>query len=350
MQEAELALLRARYDLRLDVERVRTQTGVAELRDACDEATRSQQDAAVRQVEELRRSYEEASRMQRAAHDAVLSAARAEARAGSERATRGLQEEVLALQATTSELASSLAKARCTTAAEEVAVVRLRAESVAEARSSRQAQEREATQLRERCAQETAEMRSAFEEQRHEMAAELVSRFEREHFDLSARVAAEVRARRAAEHEKNQLVELFESLRQSTRQCLEEPSSLLSSPPQLPPTVLPSFEERGVQTEDVPLPPLSPRHEALAMCLADLEGQLLSAEEAEAMRLQLVEQRMRCTVALKNDMIDELKTELWRKESEILEARGILAGLNMPSSPEKVRASRTSSATVVFRG
>ncbi|CAE8602325.1 unnamed protein product, partial [Polarella glacialis] len=58
-------------------------------------------------------------------------------------------------------------------------------------------------------------------------------------------------------------------------------------------------------------------------------AQLLAALGSEAARLSVVEEKMRRALALKNDMIDELKDELWRKECEILEARGILAGLEM---------------------
>lgn len=71
----------------------------------------------------------------------------------------------------------------------------------------------------------------------------------------------------------------------------------------------------------------------LTMRLCDVEGEMWRAMGAEAERLELVADRLRRAVQLKNDTIDELKDELWRREREIFEARGILAGLGEVVKP-----------------
>uniref|UniRef100_A0A7S4V468 Uncharacterized protein n=1 Tax=Alexandrium monilatum TaxID=311494 RepID=A0A7S4V468_9DINO len=115
---------------------------------------------------------------------------------------------------------------------------------------------------------------------------------------------------------------LSETCAGGEREELAEVASAAGGVEPVPPELA---EPQGPAEED---PPLSPGREALVMRVADLEAQLWTQASAEAARLEVIEERMRRALTLKNDMIDELKDELWRKERDILEARGILAGLD----------------------
>jgi len=58
-KDAELGLLRARFNLRLDAERVATEDASSSLREVCEEATRLQQKAAVAELAAMRRGFAE---------------------------------------------------------------------------------------------------------------------------------------------------------------------------------------------------------------------------------------------------------------------------------------------------
>ncbi|CAE7745737.1 unnamed protein product [Symbiodinium sp. CCMP2592] len=66
---------------------------------------------------------------------------------------------------------------------------------------------------------------------------------------------------------------------------------------------------------------------ALRFRLAEAEGRLMGHMDTSATQLEFLEARLRRALASKNDVIDELKDELGRREAEIFEARSILAGL-----------------------
>lgn len=314
MRDAEFALLRARYDLRIDVERVRTQSGAAEMRSACDEAVQAQREFAAQQLDLLRKGYMEAEALQRSAHEFAFSEARAAFNLESEKASQAFQEELLDLQRLNVELRTLARKLGKEEEAEKASAAHARGE-----------QEVEASLARRLCEQEATEARRAFDKQREEQIAEVVARFELEHFALSTKLASEIKGRQHAEEKAGNLLARLEDLRHQANEVVLEPPLRASGG---------EVSSRGTQTDDAHYAAdsvlLSAKEESLALHRADLESRLWCAACAEGMRLQVVEERMRRAVALKNDMIDELKDELWRKEREILEARGILSGLDLP--------------------
>jgi len=253
-KEAELSLLRARFNLRLDAERVKTQDASSALRTACEEATRSQQQAAVAELTSMRQSFDETVSLQRSTLEVAL------------------REE------------------------------RLRA---AEAQASWQA---EMAAMKRHAAGLEAELCAAQEAEQAQAAAEVEQR-KRAEDD-----AAEMRSRLKSMQER--LNESWMELKAATSSSLQTTSC-------------------STQTiDDVREPPCSPQLiERMAMRLSDVEGEMWRGAGAESERLELVADRLRRAVALKNDTIDELKDELWRREREILEARGILSGLGEVVSP-----------------
>lgn len=316
MKDTELALLRARFDLRLDVERARTQEGAAEMRSACDQATQAQQGAIDRQVAALRKAFEQAEAVQHSVHEAALSEARAEARRESEHLAMAAQEKLWHWQRTTTGLEHEVEHWQRMESEEKYNAMQKYSELTAEMHSAHGA-----------CEREQVEVRSKLEEKRQEDVAAVISRFELDHFDLSVRLEKEAESRRRAEQEVQNWLARFQKLRQHADEALAAPDAGAAA------KSAKSFVFCGTQTdpeETITEPaPLSPRHERLALYAADVESRLWHAALEESRRLRVVEERTRCAVALKNDMIDGLKDELWQKEREILEARGILAGLHM---------------------
>lgn len=57
---------------------------------------------------------------------------------------------------------------------------------------------------------------------------------------------------------------------------------------------------------------------------ADAEGRLRRMRELEAVKVSELEARVRATVATKNEVIDQLKDELARREAVILEVSGAM--------------------------
>lgn len=290
-------------DLRLDAERVRTQEATVQLRGSYDDALRAQQAAAAEHLDVMHRRYEEMAALRRSSTAMELE----EARAAALEEQKSLQADVLMLRQSEAALQSQVEVARNAETVESV---------VATTAHRRWEAEREAVHA---FANEAVEdMRAEFMEDRRAQIAEVVSRFEREHFGLTQRFAAEVERRRQAERSTEEVQARFQRLHERAREEWPSPRPQPSAP---------EVRAVGVQTtETLPLP----EREALEMRLADIEGRLAGAADAEARRLELLAQRTGRVVALKNDMIDELKNELGRKEREILEARGILAGARQP--------------------
>eukprot|EP00747_Dinoflagellata_sp_TGD_P030037 gnl/TRDRNA2_/TRDRNA2_134352_c0_seq1.p1 gnl/TRDRNA2_/TRDRNA2_134352_c0~~gnl/TRDRNA2_/TRDRNA2_134352_c0_seq1.p1 ORF type:complete len:542 (+),score=114.10 gnl/TRDRNA2_/TRDRNA2_134352_c0_seq1:42-1628(+) len=307
--DAEAELLRARFDLRLDAERVRTQQDSAELRGACDNALRLQQAVAVSELEAVRRSYEEVASLQRSSAAVELAKVRAEA----EQARNELLEEAAASRLAEGKREANLKHILEAAEHEAATAVACCKQAEAEVQAERVGREKDA-----------AELRAKFFEHREEQVAEVIARFEGEHFRLAARLAEEGERRLVAEEEFAEARVRLEELRHRT----VEAEALL---PEAVPTCRVSVVSCGVQTsEPVSELLLPPSYERLEMQVADAAAQMWRSGAAEAERLALVEERMRCAIALKNDVIDGLKDELWRRECEILEARGILAGVELP--------------------
>ncbi|CAK9092818.1 unnamed protein product [Durusdinium trenchii] len=92
---------------------------------------------------------------------------------------------------------------------------------------------------------------------------------------------------------------------------------------------LPEEDERvvqaAVQTEDATVQGVDcdeAQREGWALRLNDLETQLALSATRELDRMAQVEAKLRTVVGAKNEVIDELKDELGRREQEILEANG----------------------------
>lgn len=310
-KDAELGLLRARFNMRLDAERVRTEDASTALHEACKAATQLQQQEAIAELTEMRRRYNETSSLQRSALDAALS----EERMRSVEALSNLRAEAQASKRSASELEAELDAARHT--AEQQAI------KIGEARRKFEA-EMVAEQLNRQ--EDAVQLQSQFAEQRESLVEGVIARFEQEHFRLSATAAAETERRKKAEGDTAELRARLASLQDRLSETLLQPKPVVEDP---------GSTSTSTQTDlHAYIPPLSPRSlEALSMRLADLEGELWRSTSAEAERLELVAARLRQAVALKNDTIDELKDELWRREREIFEARGILAGLGEMTRP-----------------
>lgn len=308
--DAELALLRARFNLRLDVERVRTEDGATELRDACSDAIKIHQNATAEQIDGMRRGFEHTLAVQRSAEEVALGEVHAE----SAEVQLALRSEISSWKHANMETNRQLQEARAW--AEEMA---------AEAAIERDERLRSYCQQQARWEEEMAQAHVTFRQQQEQTIHEVIARFEHDHFHLSMEVASAVDKKHCAEKNLEEVRAQLEGLRDHACDLWPEDDQVM--PLQKGPT---SFSSQGVQTEDFPtcteVPPPSPGYEQLALRLADAEASILHATNAEAARLAVVDERMRRTVALKNDVIDELKDELWCKEREILETRGILAG------------------------
>lgn len=304
-KDAELGLLRARFNLRLDAERLKTEGASSSLREACKEATQLQQKAAVAELAAMRQRFDETTSLQRSAMDAALS----EQRMRTAEEQSSLRAEACASNRRASELELELHAAR--QAAEE------QSRKLAEVR---QAAEAEIAEERSRRQEDAVELRVQFAQQREVLVEEVVARFEQEHFRLSTTAAAEVERRKKAEGDAAEIRERLKGVQESLNATWLKPK---------PESTRGMSMSIAIQTDFDDSPPCcSPRlREELSMRLADLEGRHRTSAAAEAERLELVDAGFRKAVALKNDTIDALKDELWRREREILEARGIMAGL-----------------------
>jgi len=312
-KDAELGLLRARFNLCLDAERVRTEDTSSALREACKAATQLQQQAAVAELADMQRRFHETTSLQRSALDVALS----EERMRTVEEQSNLRAEAQASKRSASELEAELHAALH--AAEEQAV------EIAEARRHAEA-ELAAEQQRQQ--EDVVVLQAKFAEQRESLVEEVIARFEQEHFRLSATAAAEAERRKKAEDDTAEMRARLASMQDRLSQTWLQPKPVVTAQASIS-----SFTQTDLHASR---PPLSPRLlEALSMRLADLEGELWRSTGAEAERLDLVAGRLRHAVALKNDTIDELKDELWRREREIFEARGILAGLGDLTRPSR---------------
>jgi len=294
------------------MERARTQQGAAELRAAFKEAMQDYEETAEWQLAALRHRNEEALARQCSKEALVVCALRDEAlkaRTTLEAVTVELKaEEQTAHQAQENQ---KVAQDAANAAEAEVHCVEVVCATLAtEALTAAEA--RDAGVL---------EAQEAFHECREAQVAEVVARFEHEHFRLSAQLAAEVDRRLTAEHALDDFRCRASSSQELTEVCDD------STVPALPQSVDIGIQVGHCGGEDgngLCLP--SPRHERLEFQLADLEARLWLAERAETGCLQIVEDRFRHVVALKNDVIDALKDELWRREREILETHAIISG------------------------
>jgi hypothetical protein len=305
-KDAELSLLRSRFNLRLDAERVRTQDATAALRAACQEATRSQQEAAVAELASMRQRFEETTALQRSALELALSEERmraAEAQSACVAEAALLRRTVLGLE---SELHDAQENA-----------LKVQRDAAAEMMTEKQ-----------RHRVDAEEIEAAFSKQREVLAEEVVARFELEHFRLTTTLAAEVSQRKRAEEDAADLRARLKAMQHSLSESLGQIEPKAEKQPE--------FISRSTQTTNVDndRPLCSPRLlDMMLMRLSDAEGEMWRASGAEVERLEVVSDRLRRAVALKNDTIDELKDELWRREREILETRGILAGLGQKTGP-----------------
>lgn len=309
--EAELGLLRARFDLRLDVERLRTQDAGAELREACDASLREQQGAAAAQLAAVRGHYEAAAELQRASARAEL----ARERVAGEAVADSLRAEAAAHRRHAANNAAEVEEARNAAREEAAAAAAALARAEARAASSRAV-----------CQEEVAEARADFEKRRREQVAEVVARFEREHLELTAAAAAASAARERA---------VAEAEAAAARAALA-PQAPLPAPPRLH---APSQASAEVQTvaaladscEESEWPALAER---LTMRGSDLEAKLYRAFACEEERLALLEARTRRAVAAQGERICELQgvveglfEEARQKDRDIDQARSIMAGL-----------------------
>eukprot|EP00929_Paragymnodinium_shiwhaense_P008132 TRINITY_DN112072_c0_g1_i1.p1 TRINITY_DN112072_c0_g1~~TRINITY_DN112072_c0_g1_i1.p1 ORF type:complete len:521 (+),score=104.40 TRINITY_DN112072_c0_g1_i1:180-1742(+) len=318
----ELSLLRARFDLRLDAERVRTQDACAEIRGVCDVAMEEQQSRAAQHLGTMQQEFEELARLQRASEQMALAQERA----------RGAEAN-MALQAEVAELKRQ--KAQCGGE-----VLACRAEAAAECatlRAAAQIAEKQLAEEQHACSEHARQLETAFHTQREAQIEGVVARFEREHFELSVRAAAESKRCQDAEEEvcmlRLRLEELTEDRESqeevtnaSTLTCskLQQPATEVLSPEMLSCAV-------GTQTdvaldgEDIPW---KMRLEALQMFVAELQSRLWQRALAEMSRMSVAEARTRTTIDMKNSVIDRLKDELRLKEREIQQAKSTLAGVS----------------------
>jgi len=329
MRDAELNLLRARYDLKLDVERVRTNAGVQELREACEQVESQRQVEVQQFLSALTARYEESATAERATHEVQLKTLRFEL----EREYRGL------IQSLREEVAEH--KEKCATLSKELDDFQeLAARAETELRqtcvSQKEALQRELQSLQALRAEDAVKWKEREEELRTVLTQELVSRFQLEHFDLTTKFSQEYDARCKVEADRARLLTALNELQASTRNCLEDverkrAEQETASEDPIGPTI-----DQSVQTEDVPesqdnnqdeMRSALCQIEAFAMQSADREAELLRLQESQVAESREVLVRLQRVVALKNEMIDELKTALGRKEEEALEAQAILRGL-----------------------
>ncbi|CAE8720007.1 unnamed protein product, partial [Polarella glacialis] len=182
-QGAELALLRARFDLRLDVERVRTQGASEELRAACSDALRSEHSVAARQLTALREGFCQAEALQRASEALALQGLRA----ASEQSAAASRQEAAQREAL---LLEELRLERVSFAA-----------ASSEARAARAEAAEAAESARESLASCALEAAASCQAQREAQVAQVLGRLEGEHFRLSHEAAQEAYRRRAAQEE-----------------------------------------------------------------------------------------------------------------------------------------------------
>eukprot|EP00930_Biecheleria_cincta_P008790 TRINITY_DN110358_c0_g1_i1.p1 TRINITY_DN110358_c0_g1~~TRINITY_DN110358_c0_g1_i1.p1 ORF type:complete len:416 (-),score=103.48 TRINITY_DN110358_c0_g1_i1:59-1306(-) len=305
---AELALLRARFDLRLDVERVRTQGAAEELRTACGEALRTEQAAASRQVTALHSRFERAEALQRESEALALQHARAEL--DEVRASNSTQNDLLRRESAEREasLQAQLREARVGEAFFEAEAVQAR---------------RDTQSVEEELVCELEAVQEACNQRREQQVAEVLARLTGEHFRLTNEVATAVQHRLSADEEVEQMGQELDGLRCSlaekeTAEKRKQSEHILHE------------EAAAALCKQAKL--WSPTRETLALRLADMEAQMLSKMGSEASRLDAVEEKLRRALAMKNDVIDELKEELLRRESEIVQAHRILAGLHAQHS------------------
>jgi len=311
-KDAELGLLRARFNLRLDAERVRTDDTSKALRAACDESVQAQHETVVAQLASMRHRFAETTSLQQLALDAALS----------EERMRGVEEQsVWRAEVSSYRQGASQLQTELRSACDEAAV------HAAKAVATRENSEAELSAERLGRHEDAEGLQAALSSQREVLVREVVARFEQEHFRLSATLAAEVARRKKAEEDSADVWSRLKTTQQRlNNSLLESESSAASAPVSV---------SRSIQTElGTYREPCSPRLlDMMAMRLADVEGERWRAADSEAERLEFVADRLRRAVALKNDTIDELKDELRRREREILEARGILAGLGEAARP-----------------
>eukprot|EP00927_Polykrikos_kofoidii_P032184 TRINITY_DN27493_c0_g1_i1.p1 TRINITY_DN27493_c0_g1~~TRINITY_DN27493_c0_g1_i1.p1 ORF type:complete len:605 (+),score=104.26 TRINITY_DN27493_c0_g1_i1:196-2010(+) len=293
----EMSLYRARLDLRLDAERVKTREASSELRKACDIALQQQQESAVGQLEAVRQRYEETSAMWQASEQLAVGRERARG----EEACSAIRTEVVA--------------ARQASAAYEVELQAARAELTTEMARA-QMRQADAENLvraeRLRCKEDVEMAQAEFQEQREAQVAKVVALFEAEHFDLSLKAASEIERRERTK------VQLEEALIASDELRREAARSHQLKP-------LAAYVSTGAQTNDAWMPRLdNAQRERLSMRCSDVESRLSCAVAADEGRLKVLESRTRRALALKDDLIEGLRSELWQSQREIVEARGIM--------------------------
>jgi len=277
-------------------------------RTACDDALRTEQTAASRQVAALHSRFERAEALQRESEALALQQARTEL--DEVKASSSARNDMLRRESAQRE-AGLKARLREAWVREEVC----EAEAV---------QARRDTQfVEDKLASEVEAVREACNQRREQQVAEVLARLTGEHFRLTNEVAAEVQHRLSADEEAEQMRQKLDGLqyllaereaaeqrRQSEHILHEEAAAALCHQAKL----------------------WSPNRETLALRLADMEAQMLSKMGSEASRLDPVEEKLRRALSMKNDVIDELKEELLRRESEIVQAHRILAGLHAQQS------------------
>eukprot|EP00439_Symbiodinium_sp_Y106_P069386 s585_g11.t3 len=319
----EMSLLRARFDLRLDAERLRTQSMTEELQSACNQAVRAEQFAAHRQIEAMRSEFAEDVARHRAGEAATIRALKAQVEELRVSRDETLASESRQASATEEQLSSELrAASRAARSAE------------ADAASARREASATALSAREGLAREVEAVKAAFEQRREQQVTEVLAKLEGEHFRLSVEAAQEAKRRLVAEEEATELRTKLDSLRSLLASQAEEAEEEKAG--RHPPETV----EIGILTETEGDSVPSPGREALRFRLAEAEGRLMGHMDTSASQLEFLEARLRRALASKNDVIDELKDELGRREAEIFEARSILAGLATEEPTKRVPAKR----------
>eukprot|EP00439_Symbiodinium_sp_Y106_P068060 s585_g11.t1 len=344
----EMSLLRARFDLRLDAERLRTQSMTEELQSACNQAVRAEQFAAHRQIEAMRSEFAEDVARHRAGEAATIRALKAQVEelrvsrdetlaSESRQATEGKTPNfgvfpLSKASATEEQLSSELRAASRAARSAEADAASARREASATALSAREGLAREVeADVR---AELLDEVKAAFEQRREQQVTEVLAKLEGEHFRLSVEAAQEAKRRLVAEEEATELRTKLDSLRSLLASQAEEAEEEKAG--RHPPETV----EIGILTETEGDSVPSPGREALRFRLAEAEGRLMGHMDTSASQLEFLEARLRRALASKNDVIDELKDELGRREAEIFEARSILAGLATEEPTKRVPAKR----------